>query len=113
VLRFAFETGYAGESPAGLRPKRSEPVKTILAWFAYGRRNAATDYSQSESFDRVTHLQKGSRTGRGRQATQAEEPITDLNVGKFLARLRIHLPEWHPRSLEDELERQLELQKKK
>lgn len=113
VLRLAFEPAYGSEFTSGLRPKRSEPVKAILAWFAQnGRFNAKIDYAQSETFERATHKGDRNRTGRQRLQT-AEEPLNDQTVGKFLAGLRIRLPSWQPRSLEDELARYYEQQKKK
>lgn len=105
MLRFAFETVPIYDA-FSVRPQRSEPVKTILAWFAgYGRYNGKIDYAQSASFERVTHRGDGSGSGRKRQASaEGEEPLNDLTVAKFFSRLRITLPaNWKPRPLEEEL----------
>lgn len=104
MLRLALEPAQANESSQNNRPRRSEPAKTILAWLTgLGKYNAKNDYAQSQTFERVTHLKDGAGHTH-HQALPTEEPVlNDLNVAQFFSHLRIRLPTWRPKTLEEEM----------
>jgi len=106
MLRLAFaEAGIGVTSRCNIRPERSG----IPLFFGIGRHSGRwRDFPSNRATDELLRGNTEQRTRTGSRPTRLVGPpiINDLTFPDFLKNLRIRLPSWKPKSLQEEMDLQ-------